>query len=200
MNSEEKRTCWLRVAKNVSYVVAPIVLAVLIFMIVCMSYPMEREAINNKQSFFETETFAEDYSYEVFAGLSTVTYLQKNKDDLLVYGGHELAGGFSLELAKMNDFETHVKAYIDDIRTPDLFVEKSHAILLEDRDIRLENVRGLEALQPFGQGNEEPTFAMRLSHPCLLYTSPYKKADLIMFDDKIDIKWAMLDGKEKSLA
>ena len=30
--------------------------------------------------------------------------------------------------------------------------------------------------------------------------APYKKADLIMFDDKIDIKWAMLDGKEKSLA
>ena len=85
MNSEENRTCWLRVAKNVSYVVAPIVLAVLIFMIVCMSYPMEREAINNKQSFFETETFAEDYSYEVFAGLSTVTSWQKNKDDIHPY-------------------------------------------------------------------------------------------------------------------
>ena len=85
MNSEEKRTCWFRVAKNVSYVVAPIVLAVLIFMIVCMSYPMEREAINNKQSFFETETFAEDYSYEVFAGLSTVTSWQKNKDDIHPY-------------------------------------------------------------------------------------------------------------------
>ncbi|CVH75146.1 Single-stranded-DNA-specific exonuclease RecJ [Clostridiales bacterium CHKCI006] len=116
------------------------------------------------------------------AGINLYDLLKKNKDDLLVYGGHELAGGFSLELAKLNDFETHVKAYIDDIRTPDLFVEKSHAILLEDRDISLENVRGLEALQPFGQGNEEPTFAMRLSHPIKIETLSDKKHLKLTFE------------------
>ena len=61
MDSEQKgKVCWPRVAKNIVYIVAPIIIAVLIFMIVCMSYPMEREAINNRESFYNTETFSED--------------------------------------------------------------------------------------------------------------------------------------------
>lgn len=86
MDSEQKgKVCWPRVAKNIVYIVAPIIIAVLIFMIVCMSYPMEREAINNRESFYNTETFAEDYAYEVLSGLTVVTSWQKDRDDTQPY-------------------------------------------------------------------------------------------------------------------
>ena len=50
---DNSKICWPRVLKNIVYVVAPIILAILILMIVCLSYPMEREAINNREKFLK---------------------------------------------------------------------------------------------------------------------------------------------------
>lgn len=115
-------------------------------------------------------------------GINLYELLSANKDDLLVFGGHELAGGFSLEKDKLPDFEAHVKEYVDQLRTPELFIEKSQAILLEDSDISLENVRELENLQPFGQGNEEPTFVLKLKNPSKIETLSDQKHLKLTFE------------------
>ena len=74
----ERKICWARVLKNISYVLFPIFLTILVLLIVCLSYPLERHAIKEGLDYFETNTFAENYAMEIFSGLSAVNIL---KDD-----------------------------------------------------------------------------------------------------------------------
>ena len=73
---DNSKICWPRVLKNIVYVVAPIILAILILMIVCLSYPMEREAINNRENFLNTRVFAEQYTTEIISAFSSVKNFQ----------------------------------------------------------------------------------------------------------------------------
>ncbi len=75
---DNSKICWPRVLKNIVYVVAPIILATLILMIVCLSYPMEREAINNRENFLNTRVFAEQYATEVISAFSSVKNFQQD--------------------------------------------------------------------------------------------------------------------------
>ena len=72
----KNKICVPRVLKNISYVIAPIILGILIVLIVCLSYPIEREAINNKESYYETTLFAERYTTEIVGAFSTVKNFQ----------------------------------------------------------------------------------------------------------------------------
>ena len=74
----ERKICWARVLKNISYVLFPIFFTILVLLIVCLSYPLERNAIKKGLSYFETNTFAEDYAMEIFSGISAINIL---KDD-----------------------------------------------------------------------------------------------------------------------
>ena len=78
---DNSKICIPRVLKNVAYVIAPIILIVLIFVIACLSYPMEREAINNKENFIETNIFAEKYASEIFNAFSSVKHFEQNNYD-----------------------------------------------------------------------------------------------------------------------
>ena len=80
---DNNKICWPRVLKNCAYVVAPIIVAILIFVIVCLSYPIEREAINKRESFFDTNTFAENYATEIISGFSTVKNFQISNYSLI---------------------------------------------------------------------------------------------------------------------
>src|SRR5699024_2022901 len=73
-----RKICWARVLKNISYVLFPIFFTILVLLIVCLSYPLERNAIKKGLSYFETNTFAEDYAMEIFSGISAINIL---KDD-----------------------------------------------------------------------------------------------------------------------
>ena len=75
---DNSKICWPRVLKNIVYVVAPIILAILILMIVCLSYPMEREAINNRENFLNTRVFAEQYATEIISAFSSVKNFQQD--------------------------------------------------------------------------------------------------------------------------
>ncbi len=66
------KICWPRLLKNIAYVIIPIICIILIVMIICLSYPMEREAINKKENFLNTRLFAEQYTTEVFSAFSAV--------------------------------------------------------------------------------------------------------------------------------
>ena len=82
---DNNKICWPRVLKNCAYVVAPIIIAILIFVIVCLSYPIEREAINKRESFFDTSTFAENYATEIISGFSTVKNFQISDYSLIEF-------------------------------------------------------------------------------------------------------------------
>ncbi len=76
-----KKICWARVLKNIAYVLFPIFLSLLILLIFCLSYPLERESINAGLDFYDTNTFAEDYAYEIFDSIKTVDALKENQQE-----------------------------------------------------------------------------------------------------------------------
>ena len=82
----KKKICWPRVLKNISYVLFPIFLTILVLLIVCLSYPLERHAIKEGLDYYETNTFAENYALEIFSSLNAVTFLKDNSnEDLFSY-------------------------------------------------------------------------------------------------------------------
>ena len=76
-----KKICWPRVLKNISYVLFPIFLTILVLLIVCLSYPLERHAIKEGLDYYETNTFAENYALEIFSSLNAVTFLKDNSEN-----------------------------------------------------------------------------------------------------------------------
>ena len=81
-----KKICWPRVLENISYVLFPIFLTILVLLIVCLSYPLERHAIKEGLDYYETNTFAENYALEIFSSLNAVTFLKDNNDgDIFSY-------------------------------------------------------------------------------------------------------------------
>ena len=75
-----KKVCMPRVLKNISYVLFPILVIILVLLIFCLSYPLERESIKAGMNFYETNTFAEDYANEIFGSLVTVGLLKQNTE------------------------------------------------------------------------------------------------------------------------
>ena len=73
---DNNKICIPRLLKNISYVIAPIILAILIILIICLAYPIEREAINNNKNYYETALFAERYTTEIISAFSTVKNFQ----------------------------------------------------------------------------------------------------------------------------
>ena len=74
----EKKICIPRVLKNIAYVLFPIFATILVLLIFCLSYPLERESIKAGVDFYDTNTFAEDYANEIFGSLTTVDALKDN--------------------------------------------------------------------------------------------------------------------------
>ena len=74
----EKKICMPRVLKNIAYVLFPIFATILVLLIFCLSYPLERESIKAGVDFYDTNTFAEDYANEIFGSLTTVDVLKDN--------------------------------------------------------------------------------------------------------------------------
>ena len=82
---DNSKICWPRVLKNIVYVATPIIMTILIFMIICLSYPMEREAVNNRENFLNTKVFAEQYATEIISAFSSVKNFQEDDYSMTSY-------------------------------------------------------------------------------------------------------------------
>lgn len=63
---EKKKICWARVLKNISYVLFPFLVAGLVFIIFCLTYPLERESIKAGKDYYDTDKFAQNYANEIY--------------------------------------------------------------------------------------------------------------------------------------
>ncbi len=87
----------------------------------------------------------------------------KNCSDLLVrFGGHTHAAGFSVERSKIAEFAARFNEEVtsritDDDRHDKIAIDAE----LEPSEVNAQLVSELELLEPFGEGNPEPTFALR---------------------------------------
>ncbi len=83
-------------------------------------------------------------------------------EDLTVkFGGHKFAAGVTVKADDVDEFRGRLESYFDGL--PDEDFEGSLQIdgMLGFDDLGMREVESLEMLEPFGQDNEEPLFAMR---------------------------------------
>ncbi len=81
--------------------------------------------------------------------------------DLFVkFGGHELAGGLTIEAEKIPELEKRIEDYArktcPSMPAPEIVADK----ILRGSEITYENARSLSRLEPFGTGNPEPVFKL----------------------------------------
>ena len=81
----QKKFCIQRILKNIAYVLLPIFLIILMFLIFFLTYPLERNSVKQGINYFETTTFAEDYSKEIYSALTAENNL-KEYDEFELYG------------------------------------------------------------------------------------------------------------------
>lgn len=93
-------------------------------------------------------------------GFNVFECLSYCSDLLIKSGGHELAGGFSLKKENIPAFKEKIAEYAK-FNNPSMPPQVLKADkLLRGIDLKVENVEGLEALEPFGEGNPQPVFAI----------------------------------------
>lgn len=75
------------------------------------------------------------------------------------FGGHECAGGLSLKEENIEKFTQMVYDYADSQEKIPVSVLTADKLLMP-QDISIENIKGLDRMEPFGAENPQPVFAM----------------------------------------
>lgn len=95
-----------------------------------------------------------------FGNFSVFKALDYCSSVLTKYGGHLGAGGFSLKTEDIPKFEKLILQYaqenFDVMPVPELVADK----LIVPSEITIENIESLNILQPYGEGNRQPVFAI----------------------------------------
>ena len=94
-------------------------------------------------------------AYDISRGIGSCA------DHLVAYGGHPAAAGFSLKAASFEAFRVQLIEHANShIQEEDLQAELDVDIELAPGDLNIATIESLAALEPFGNGNEAPLFAM----------------------------------------
>ena len=92
-------------------------------------------------------------------GLHMKNALTYCEQDLMVYGGHSKAAGFTIDLTKLDDFISHMQTYANGHLTDeDLIPIYQVETVLTPQDITMDFIEELSLLEPFGMGNPKPQF------------------------------------------
>lgn len=90
-------------------------------------------------------------------GFSIVKAFESLKDHLLVYGGHSLAGGCSINISNFKEFKKQFIALSDIYKLEE---EKEDTIELQLDEVTFHNYEILSSLGPFGMGFKAPKFSL----------------------------------------
>ena len=94
-------------------------------------------------------------------GINIFEMFTKCKDVLLEYGGHTLAAGVSLEVKNIELLAERLNSMVIDMDVKELFVKLINAdIMIDANDITVANIESLKLLEPYGNGNETPSFVL----------------------------------------
>ena len=94
-----------------------------------------------------------------FEGFNIYKCLKFCEDALMRYGGHNCAGGFTIKADKIPQFSKMVSAFAgkcDSLSGMVITADK----LLEAKDFDINMANSLSILEPFGEGNKMPVFAI----------------------------------------
>lgn len=93
-------------------------------------------------------------------GVSVVELMTHAKEYFAEYGGHELAGGFSVKNEQIHFLEEGLNKSYQEIKKNDLSPQEkiSYDLKLSFSDVNLKNNTELEKMEPFGLANPVPVF------------------------------------------
>lgn len=95
-----------------------------------------------------------------FGEFSIFKALDYCSDLLVKFGGHPAAGGFTIETARIPDFEERIQKYAAEHFKYMPVLEITADKLLSPSELTVENIEGLKILEPFGEGSGQPVFAV----------------------------------------
>lgn len=90
--------------------------------------------------------------------VSVVELMGEAKDHFLEFGGHELAGGFTVHNDKIHFLEEALSKFYPKVKKEKKSSDSLHDLKSDLGMVNLKNWRELEKLCPFGLGNEKPVF------------------------------------------
>lgn len=95
-------------------------------------------------------------------GLNLVDALCYCKDELVKFGGHELAAGLSVKRGNLDTFRAKINEYAEKTLTEESMIPTVDADLeISLKDVNIELADGLRILEPYGVGNPVPGFVVR---------------------------------------
>lgn len=99
-------------------------------------------------------------SARAFGDFSVFGCLTACSDVLSRFGGHQGAGGFSLLTADVEKFSEQIQKYAhDNHENMPLNTLKAEKVIMP-QEITVANIESLKLLEPFGEGNRQPVFAV----------------------------------------
>lgn len=115
------------------------------------------------------EKFIIQGSARSIPGFSMISALKACENHLNTFGGHKMAAGVTIESSKIEQFAEDFEAYAQqNIEEKDIVSKLEIEALVPLKTFKLETVKELQMLGPFGEGNPEPVFAtkgVRLASP-----------------------------------
>jgi single-stranded-DNA-specific exonuclease len=99
-------------------------------------------------------------------GFSISKFFNENQQYFEVYGGHEMAGGFSIKKENYDLLKEKLNILLKD----KILESYSDVILIDEKDISLNQVEALNMLEPFGMKNESPLFYLKNIPISRIYT------------------------------
>jgi len=93
--------------------------------------------------------------------LNIFSCLNECSDLFLKFGGHKAAAGLSMPEENYAAFKTKMTQILRDIPVIERTKQNSFDLEIDFQNIDAHLVRDLEKLEPFGMGNEKPTFRMK---------------------------------------
>ncbi len=120
-------------------------------------------------------------------GINIYEVLASVQDILIRFGGHNQAGGLSLKEEYIDEFTTRVNEFVLNKYSKDVFVPvKTYDIDANKIKINYDFLAQLDRLEPFGFGNERPTFKLS-SNSCNVMRLPNYPQHLKVKIDDVEI-------------
>lgn len=95
-------------------------------------------------------------------GMNLVEALGHCEDQLIKFGGHELAAGLTIHRSQVDSFREKINEYAaQKLSEEDFKISITADCEIEMKDVTMELAQSLSMLEPYGVGNASPSFIMR---------------------------------------
>lgn len=110
-------------------------------------------------------------------GFSLHEFFTNHQEQFVAFGGHAMAGGFSVDEEHFDSLHHCITAALENIELH----SSTNVLVIDESDLSIENIESLELLEPFGMCNEEPLYLLTnvpISHIYSLSEGKHLKLDI----------------------